>query len=57
VDSCSCGFIPIIVRDAVGDRHRAPPEANLFDMNAKYGDVVNEVAILEYLNSVGKYKE
>jgi maleamate amidohydrolase len=50
VDSCSYGFIPIIVRDAVGDRHPAPHEANLFDMDAKYGDVVNEAEVVAYLN-------
>lgn len=41
VDCCSHGFIPIIVEEAVGDRHDAPHRANLFDMNAKYGDVVS----------------
>ncbi len=41
VDCCSHGFIPIIVEEAVGDRHEAPHKANLFDMNAKYGDVVS----------------
>lgn len=40
IDCCSHGFIPIIVEEAVGDRHEAPHRANLFDMNAKYGDVV-----------------
>jgi maleamate amidohydrolase len=53
VDCCSYGFIPIIVRDAVGDRHSAPHEANLFDMDAKYGDVVSEAEILAYINSIG----
>ena len=55
VDSCSYGFIPIIVRDAVGDRHSAPHEANLFDMDAKYGDVVGEDEILTYFNSIGTH--
>ena len=41
VDCCSHGFIPIVVEEAVGDRHEAPHRANLFDMNAKYGDVVS----------------
>ena len=41
VDCCSHGFIPIIVKEAVGDRHEAPHEANLFDMDAKYGDVIS----------------
>lgn len=49
VDSCSYGFIPIIVRDAVGDRHQAPHEANLFDMDAKYGDVVSEAEAISYM--------
>lgn len=51
VDSCSHGFIPIVVRDAVGDRHQAPHEANLFDMDAKYGDVVNEAEAASYMQS------
>ena len=53
VDACSYGFIPIIVRDAVGDRHPAPHEANLFDMDAKYGDVVSESETLAYLQNPG----
>jgi maleamate amidohydrolase len=53
VDACSFGFIPIIVRDAVGDRHSAPHEANLFDMDAKYGDVVSEADVIAYIESVG----
>ncbi|WP_449415546.1 isochorismatase family protein [Ochrobactrum teleogrylli] len=51
VDCSSHGFIPIIVRDAVGDRHSAPHEANLFDMDAKYGDVVNETDVITYMKS------
>lgn len=53
VDSCSYGFIPIVVREACGDRHSAPHEANLFDMDAKYGDVVSEAETLSYLYSIG----
>ena len=49
VDAMSYGFIPIIVADACGDRHEAPHQANLFDMNAKYGDVVDEGAVMAYL--------
>jgi maleamate amidohydrolase len=51
VDAMSCGFIPIVVADACGDRHAAPHEANLFDMNAKYGDVVDEVFVIEQLGA------
>ena len=52
IDCCSYGFIPIIVADACGDRHEDPHRANLFDMNAKYGDVVSEAAVTAYLKSL-----
>lgn len=52
IDCCSYGFIPIIVEEACGDRHEDPHRANLFDMNAKYGDVVQEAAVLEYLKEL-----
>ncbi len=54
VDAMSYGFIPIVVADACGDRHEAPHEANLFDMNAKYADVVDEAEAIEYLKLHGK---
>jgi len=40
VDAMQHGFIPIVVADACGDRHAAPHEANLFDLQAKYADVL-----------------
>jgi len=40
IDACQYGFIPIVVADAVGDRDRRVHEANLFDIGAKYADVV-----------------
>jgi len=49
VDSMSYGFRTIVVADACGDRHPAPHEANLFDMNAKYADVVSEADVMTYL--------
>ena len=49
VDTMSHGFIPIVVEDACGDRHAAPHDANLFDMNAKYADVVTESEAVDYL--------
>ena len=48
VDAMSNGFIPIIVREAVGDRAQQPHDANLFDMSAKYGDVVSEDETIAY---------
>lgn len=53
VDAMSHGFITTVVKDAVGDRHAGPHEANLFDMNAKYADVVGEAQIIEFLTSLG----
>lgn len=52
VDSMSHGFTTSVVRDACGDRHPAPHEANLFDMNAKYADVVSEEEITAFLRSL-----
>lgn len=52
VDCSSHGFIPIVVAEACGDRHPGPHEANLFDMNAKYGDVVSEGEALAYMKSM-----
>ena len=52
VDASAHGFIPIVVEDAVGDRHPDPHKANLLDMNAKYGDVVGEAEVLTYLRGL-----
>ena len=52
VDTVSHGFVPIVVADACGDRHQGPHDANLFDMNAKYADVVEETAAIRYLESM-----
>jgi maleamate amidohydrolase len=52
VDSMSHGFTTSVVREACGDRHSAPHEANLFDMNAKYADVVSEAEIIDHLRSL-----
>ena len=41
VDACSLGLHTIVVEDAVGDRARLPHLAALFDIDAKYGDVVS----------------
>lgn len=51
LDACSHGFIPIVVEQACGDRHDDPHKANLFDMNAKYADVVSEQETLAFLKT------
>ena len=52
VDCCQYGFIPIVVRDAVGDRAPGPHEANLFDLNAKYAEVVDLSEAQHYLANI-----
>mgnify|MGYP000901456543 CR=1 FL=1 len=54
LDACQHGFLPFVVRDACGDRHQAPHEANLFDLQAKYAEVVSEAEALAHLESVAK---
>ena len=49
VDAMSNGFIPVVVRDACGDRHESPHEANLFDMKAKYAEVWSESEACDYI--------
>ncbi len=56
VDSMSHGFITSVVADACGDRHPEPHKANLFDMNAKYADVVSEDEIIAFFRSLRKGK-
>ena len=41
VDAVQHGLVPIVPRECVGDRWAAAHEANLFDMHAKYADVVS----------------
>jgi maleamate amidohydrolase len=50
VDACSYGFHTIVVEEAVGDRAALPHAASLFDIDAKYGDVVALDEALAYLN-------
>jgi len=54
VDAMSHGFRTLVIADACGDRHPAPHEANLFDMNAKYADVVREAEVLDYLGGLAR---
>ncbi|MCJ1453935.1 hypothetical protein MMC28_004284 [Mycoblastus sanguinarius] len=41
VDAMQYGFHPFVVGDACGDRHAYPHEANLFDIQAKFGEVLS----------------
>jgi maleamate amidohydrolase len=48
VDALQNGFRAIIPAEAVADRAEPPHAASLFDMDAKYGDVVPVAAVLDY---------
>lgn len=52
VDAVQHGFIPVVVREAVGDRDDAPHLANLFDLQAKYADVVGIDEVRTYLKTM-----
>jgi maleamate amidohydrolase len=52
VDALGHGLRPIVVRQCVGDRALAPHEANLFDMEQKYADVVSLEIVLQQLGKV-----
>ena len=49
MDALAHGFRPIVPEEAVGDRAQEPHDANLFDIDSKYGDVVALVEALAYL--------
>ncbi|TSB01712.1 isochorismatase family protein [Sphingorhabdus contaminans] len=54
LDALQYGFAPFVVRDACGDRHPAPHEANLFDLQAKYAEVVSEAEAVALMQSVAQ---
>jgi maleamate amidohydrolase len=52
LDACQHGFLPFVVREACGDRHPGPHEANLFDLQAKYAEVISEAKALAHLQAM-----
>ena len=52
VDLLQYGWPTLVPRECVGDRAQAPHEANLFDIQAKYADVVSVDEALEFLEGV-----
>lgn len=51
LDALQNEFAPFVVRDACADRHQAPHEANLFDLQAKYAEVVDLAEALSVIRS------
>ena len=52
VDAAALGYKSAIVEECVFDRARTPHLANLFDMDAKYGDVMSLEATQSYVESL-----
>jgi maleamate amidohydrolase len=50
VDACMAGWPTFVPRECVGDRARGPHDANLFDIDAKYGDVLPLLGAMELLH-------
>jgi maleamate amidohydrolase len=53
LDALQNGFRPIVVREACADRDGGPHEHNLFDLNAKYADVIAADEALSTLRRFG----
>jgi maleamate amidohydrolase len=47
LDALQHGYAPFVVEDACGDRHPGPHQANLFDLQAKYAEVVSAERAIE----------
>ncbi len=52
VDALQYGYRPIVPREAVGDRNQVAHEQSLYDIDAKYGDVVSLADTLDHLESL-----
>jgi nicotinamidase-related amidase len=52
VDALQHGYRVVVPREAVGDRNPAAHEANLYDIDAKYGDVVPLDVVLADVRSL-----
>ena len=52
VDAIQHGYRPAVPREAVGDRNPDAHEANLYDIDTKYGDVVSVDNIVAHLEEL-----
>jgi len=52
VDALQHGYRPVVPREAVGDRNPAAHAANLYDIDAKYGDVVSVDEVVAHLDEL-----
>jgi maleamate amidohydrolase len=54
LDALCHGFVPLVVREACGDRDLGVQDANLFDLQAKYAEVIARDAALAYLGAIAR---
>ncbi|HLH66258.1 MAG TPA: isochorismatase family protein [Solirubrobacteraceae bacterium] len=54
VDALQHGLVPVVPREAVGDRDPAAHAASLRDIDLKYGDVISLAETVDYLGRVGR---
>jgi nicotinamidase-related amidase len=52
LDALQHGYRVVVPREAVGDRNAAAHEANLYDIDTKYGDVVSVDEVVEHLEAL-----
>lgn len=52
LDALQSGYRPVVPREAVGDRNPAAHEANLYDIDTKYGDVVSLEETLAHVHAL-----
>ena len=56
VDALQHGYRAIVPREAVGDRNPAAHDANLYDIDTKYGDVVSLEETLTWIDDLSPRK-
>ncbi|MGY1661009.1 isochorismatase family protein [Geodermatophilus sp. SYSU D00705] len=54
VDAVQHGYPTLVPADCVADRAQGPHDASLFDINEKYGDVVDSDDVLAYLSTLSE---
>jgi maleamate amidohydrolase len=52
LDALQHGFAPFVIRQACADRDPRPHESNLFDLQAKYAEVIDEDIALDFIAAV-----
>ncbi len=57
VDAVQAGFDTLVVRECTGDRARGPHDAALFDLQAKYADVIPLDEALGHLTALAERKD